>query len=191
MRERNDPMHKKPEKQSRLSPMVMTAVAMALIAAALLLAPQSASQGDEAARQAAAADSVRVAEGCELLQTLTYTRCEHSVTRRVAAPVEIIGKTLDEVRPLYDGWQITEFSASLIKMTQQPEIHCPDHMVLLPDETGMLCVFQNRYGDALALVSELSTQLADLPAAMQEEVRDGLGFATLGELEQWLESAES
>ena len=40
-------------------------------------------------------------EGCELYQTLTYTRCDHVVTRRVTAPVELLGmRVLDE---LIDG----------------------------------------------------------------------------------------
>ncbi|MEG2702352.1 MAG: hypothetical protein RSA65_07025, partial [Clostridia bacterium] len=56
---------------------------------------------------------------------------------------------------------------------------------------GILCVFQNKYGDALALVNELELELSSLPAAVQEELRQGVGFATAGELEQWLESVES
>ena len=76
-------------------------------------------------------------------------------------------------------------------MFQQPNLYCPDHMVLMPNETGVLCVFQNKYGDALALVEELKTEVSALPSAMQEEVRRGIGFTSLAELEQWLESAES
>ena len=63
--------------------------------------------------------------------------------------------------------------------------------VLMPGEDGTLCVFQNKYGDALMLVRELDARLEHLPAALQEEVRDGLGFDDLATLEQWLESAES
>ena len=132
-----------------------------------------------------------LAEGCELLQTLTYTRCEHVVTRRVTAPAELYGKTLDEVAALYPEWRITEFGASLIKMEQQPDMFCPDHMVLMPNGAGVLCVFQNKYGDGLALVNELDLELSALPSAIQEDLRHGMGFSTLAELEQWLESVES
>ena len=61
----------------------------------------------------------------------------------------------------------------------------------MPDGAGVLCVFQNKYGDALALVSELDLELSSLPAAIQEELRVGIGFSTLAELEEWLESVES
>lgn len=178
------------------SALLMGLAAILLLAAVTLLIPTNLdpaapSASAPPAQQAASGSALRVAEGCELLQTLSYTRCEHTVTRRVAAPRELYGKTLQEVQPLYEEWQITEFAPKEIKMSQQPDIHCPDHLVLMPNETGLLCVFQNKYGDALALVEELQTELAALPAAMQEEARLGIGFASLSELEQWLESAES
>ena len=178
------------------SALLMGLAAILLLAAVTLLIPSNLgtpapSASQPPADRAASGNVLRVAEGCELVQTLSYTRCEHSITRRVAAPTELYGKTLQEVQPLYEEWQITEFAPKEIKMSQQPDIYCPDHMVLMPNETGLLCVFQNKYGDALALVEELQTEVSSLPSAMQEEVRRGIGFATLAELEQWLESAES
>lgn len=170
--------------------MLLSAAVLMLIAAVLLLAPADKPVEDNSALQAAS-DAARVGEGCTLHQTFTYTRCEHTVTRRLTAPAELAGKTLEDVKPLYEGWTITEFSPTEIKMEQRPDIHCPDHMVLMPNGAGVLCVFQNKYGDALALVSELETRLDTLPAAVREELKSGVGFATLTELEEWLESVES
>ena len=76
-------------------------------------------------------------------------------------------------------------------MERTLDLYCPEHYVLLPDDSGMLCVFQNRYGDALALVKELNVSLTELPDAYQEELRPGKGFDTLDALTQWLESIES
>jgi hypothetical protein len=191
---RENPQRKKGSFPS--SALLMGLAAILLLAAVTLLIPSNLEPPTPAtslapADQAAAGTTLRVAEGCELLQNLSYTRCQHTVTRRVAAPRELYGKTLKEVQSLYEEWQITEFAPKEIKMFQQPNIYCPDHMVLMPNETGVLCVFQNKYGDALALVEELKTEVSALPSAMQEEVRRGIGFASLAELEQWLESAES
>ena len=162
-----------------------------LLGVTFLLSANQQPQQQEEGRTVSGGASVKVEEGCELVQTLTYTRCEHTVTRRVTAPPELKGKTLDEVKPLYMDWSITEFGPKEIRMSMQPDLFCPDHMVLMPNAAGLLCVFQNKYGDALALVSELETEIGTLPAAYQEEVRRGMGFRTLDELEQWLESAES
>ena len=195
----NQNKHGNESRNSRFpsSALLMSLAAVVLIAAVTLLIPANPTlplptpTAEPAGQAAGANENARVADGCELLQTLSYTRCEHTVTRRVAAPVELYGKSLVDVRALYDEWQVTEFAAREIKMSQRPDLYCPDHMVLLPNEAGILCVFQNKYGDALALVSELQTELTTLPPAMQEEVRQGIGFADLAALEQWLENAES
>ena len=183
----------RPAKRNNLLLWILSAAVIAALTLAILLMPSAATApSDEPPAQAAgAADAQAVAEGCELLQTLTYTRCEHVVTRRVTAPVELYGKTLEDVGALYPEWRVTEFAPTLIKMEQQPDIFCPDHMVLMPNGAGVLCVFENKYGDALALVSELALSLDSLPSAVQEELQRGVGFDSLTELEQWLESAES
>ncbi len=142
-------------------------------------------------QETGASDAVRVSDTAELLQTLTYSRCEHTVTRRLTAPVELYGLTLEEVTPLYPEWQITQFGAEEIHMTQRPELFCPDHLVLMADGAGRLCIFRNKYGDALALEKELDSELSSFPAAVQEELSLGMGFSTAEELSAWLESAES
>ena len=132
-----------------------------------------------------------VAQGCQLVQTLRYTPCDHEVTRRLEAPTELIGKGRGDVEAAYDQWRVTSFAAQEITMEQQLDIYCAQHMVLMPDETGVLGIFENKYGDALAFVRSLETELAALPDAAQEEVRLGKGFDSLQDLEQWLESVES
>ncbi len=141
--------------------------------------------------QVAGTEVVRVTDGAEVLQTLTYTRCEHTITRRVTAPVEVYGKTLEEVQPLYPEWQITGFSAQEVAMTQRPDLFCPAHLVLMTGDDGRLCIYRNRYGDALALEKQLDTAASTLPAAVQEELEQGIGFGTEEALSGWLESMES
>lgn len=170
---------------------LLCAAVLLVIAAVTMLIPSGEAPVKDNAAAQVASDEVKVGDSCTIVQTLSYTRCEHVVTRRVTVPVELIGKTLADVQALYPEWQITEFSPTEIKMAQTPDIHCPDHMVLMPNGAGFLCVFQNKYGDGLALVSELQTQLQALPAAIQEELKQGVGFSTLSELESWLESVES
>ena len=175
---------------------LMMIAALAIVAGLTLLLPRPGQAPSDLpmpqnAEQANAAREDVVAKDAILYQTLTYTRCEHEVARRVTAPMEIYGMDLAQVQAVYPEWQITEFSPAEIHMEQKPDIFCPDHLVLMPDETGMLCVFQNKYGDALALVNELDLHSDTLPAAVKEELTEGIGFSTAEELEQWLESMES
>ena len=176
------------EKISR-SPLLAAVSVVVLVALAVFMlpGPEAESQLDA---QASAGEMV-LSDKSEVFQTLTYTRCDHVVTRRLTAPVELYGKTLDEVAALYPDWQITEFSAAGVKMERKPDLFCPDHMVIMPDAAGFLCVYENKYGDALALVRELQIPLSSLPSAVKEEAAHGVGFSTAEEMEMWLEGAES
>ena len=172
-------------------PMLALLLALAVLGCAAVLLMPEPTVDESPAQDAGAAENITPKEGCELLQTLSYTRCGHNVVRRVTAPVEVYGKTLANIEAMYPEWRITEYAAAMIKMEQQLEIYCPDHMVLMPDAAGMLCVFQNKYGEALAVVRELGIAVKELPAAAREDVETGLGFDNAEALEQWLESMES
>ena len=89
------------------------------------------------------------------------------------------------------GWQVTAFSPDAVEMERTFAICCPQHIVLLPDDGGMLCAWQNRYGDALSLVKELGEPVGEMPDGVQEELRRGKAFDSLGALEKWLEGAGS
>lgn len=128
---------------------------------------------------------------CQLIQHMTYSPCGHDLTRRQLIPTELVGQNREALSAAYDTWQITSFASAEVVMEQTLSLYCPEHVVLLPDEGGMLCVFQNKYGDALALVKELDLLLTELPDDVQQTVRAGKGFSTIEELEKWLESSDS
>lgn len=128
---------------------------------------------------------------CELTQHIAYTPCGHSLTRRQILPEELAGRDMAALTDAYPDWQITSFSPTAVVMARQIGLHCPEHLVLKPDEGGLLCVFRNKYGDALALEKELNLPIGDMPDELQDKLRQGMGFDTLEALEKWLESAES
>ena len=158
------------------------------------LTPRTASAPDAEMPDAALVGSdaaVTLAADCQLVQHLSYTPCGHELTRRQALPTELIGKGREELAAAYDLWQVTSFAPSEVTMAQALDMYCPEHVILMPDESGMLCVFKNRYGDALGLVRELNIPLSELPDDTQESLRVGKGFDTEEELDLWLESNES
>ena len=114
----------------------------------------------------------------------------HIYVRQSTIYVEPQKETCD-LEAAYDLWQVTSFSSAEVEMEQALDMFCPQHMVLMPDESGMLCVFHNKYGDAYALVEEMDLPLSELPDSYQEELRPGKGFDTQDELAQWLESIDS
>lgn len=169
---------------------------MLLLGAALLLVvalmPQHANApgADEEALVAADAAN-RLSHDCQLIQHVSFTPCGHSMTRRQQLPVELSGRTRDELSDAYNQWIITSFSPTQVTMERSIGLYCPEHVVLMPDESGQLCIFRNTYGDALALVKELHLPLRDLPDETQELLRPGKGFDDEEALEKWLESIQS
>ncbi|MCH5286045.1 MAG: hypothetical protein J1E43_01365 [Christensenellaceae bacterium] len=170
---------------------VLVGMALLLI---IGLTPRTASAPDADLPDTALVGSdtaVTLSAECQLIQHLTYTPCGHELTRRQTLPTELAGKGRAELEAAYDLWQVTSFAAGEVTMAQALDMYCPEHVILMPDESGMLCVFENRYGDALGLVRELNVPLSELPDDVQETLRSGKGFDSEEELDLWLESIES
>ena len=140
--------------------------ALAVLLAVGLAPDEAAAPGPEpSVAQVDSAAGVTLAADCQVVQHLIYTPCGHELTRRQPLPEELVGKGRAEAEAAYDLWQITSFSATELAMEQTVEIYCPEHQVLMPDASGVLCIFENHYGDALALVRSLDTpqNLYDYP----------------------------
>ena len=170
----------------------LTLVCMAaLLIVGLTPRTVSAPETEQPAAQAGVDAAALLAEDCQLIQHMTYAPCGHELTRRMALPAELVGKGRADLEAAYDLWQVTGYAPTEVTMEQALNLYCPEHLVLMPDDSGMLCIFRNRYGDALGLVSELNIPLTELPDAIQEELRPGKGFSTQEELDAWLEATES
>lgn len=170
---------------------VLMLTALALLLCFGLKPSRAAAPDAEDGALTASDASARLSAECELLQRVTFSPCGHEMTRRQRLPAELSGMTKDELAAKYDQWVITSFSPAQVSMERALALYCPEHVVLMPDESGQLCIFRNRYGDALALVRELGVPLSDLPDDVQEDVRAGMGFDDDVTLEKWLESVQS
>lgn len=145
---------------------------------------------DDTAETAADRASL-LSAGCQVIQHITYEPCGHELTRRVVLPEELIGKGRTELEAAYDLWRVTGFASDEVSMELQLPLYCAEHTILMADESGMLCIWKNRYGDALALEEELKIPLSDFPEDVQDALRGGMGFESRELLDKWLENAES
>lgn len=170
---------------------IIALMTIALVMTGILLPHGETPPENDPATQVRSDEADTLAEGCAVVQQLAYSRCGHGITRRLVLPNELVGKTRADAEAAYEGYRITSYASDEIMMAQTLDMYCADHLVLMADEAGMLCVFENKYGDAYALVQETETLLAALPAAYQEELLPGKAFDTLEEVERYLESIES
>lgn len=188
-------MEEKNQKHTRKNKTWMIAVGAA--AAAMLLAIGITVWGGQAAPQArgegleemAASDGVvRTRENCTLEQTFLFAPCGHTVSRRVMLPDSLLGADFEQVQSHYHLWQVDVFSPYSIAMSREEKLYCPMHLVLMTDETGRLCIFQNVYGDGLALVEETDCMIEEMKEEAREKLFSGIGFDTREEVEAWIEA---
>ena len=169
---------------------------LAVLAAALLLMNREAKvagEPDEAppyetqAPAASASESGgRVQSSCQVIQTMAFSRCGHSVTRRVNAPEALIGADFSAVQGYYDLWHVETFTGDQIAMRREIGLFCPMHTVLGVNEAEDVVLSRNIYGDGMAVVKTCGVTLRDLPESERDALLSGMGFDTQEEAEAWL-----
>ena len=128
----------------------------------------------------------KVAPGAQIIQTMGFSRCGHSVTRRVQAPDSLAGAEFTAVKDYYSLWQIDQFSKERIEMSREIPLFCPMHTVVSVNEAGEGVLCRNLYGDGMAVIRTTGRSLDDFAGEDQEKLLLGLGFDTLKEAEDWL-----
>lgn len=168
-----------------------------LAAAFLLLTPAAQApleiSGDEGALATPAAPVMdaanageRLAPDCEILQTMCFSRCGHSVARRIHPPAEIAGADFAGTQAYYDLWQIEDFSAQAVSMRREIALYCPMHQVAGVNEAGEVVISENRYGDGMAVVLETGRQLDAFPEEKRRALLLGEGFDSREAALAWL-----
>ena len=113
-------------------------ITAAAIAAALLLLPWDAQAPVQEKAEAmptppaasVAGDGQRIQRACQIVQTMAFSRCGHSVTRRVSVPEALVGEDFSAARAYYDMWSIDSFSPENVTMRREIDLYCPMHAVL-------------------------------------------------------------
>ncbi len=134
----------------------------------------------------AAESGERIRAGCAITQTMGFSRCGHSVSRRIEAPPEAIGLDFSGARAHYALWQIEEYSGEEMEMQREIDLFCPMHQVLAANEAGDIVLTRNEYGDGMAVLEEYERNLREFDQETQEALRRGLGFDSREEAENWL-----
>ena len=139
--------------------------------------------------------SERTAPGCYLHRTIFYAPCSHSVQRREALSSKLSGLSRaaleSEIGSVIPGTAITGFSSSEVDVSVSLDIPCPLHWVLKAANDGVLCIWQNRMGEALEIVRRTEILLSQVSESGREELVSGKIFDDVQSLEGYLESLSS
>lgn len=75
-----------------------------------------------------------------------YDKCGHFRLSNVELPVELINLTEEEVKKIYDEWNVEEFSSDNVVLSQNIDDICDEHFVIkLGDEN--IEIFHQKYND--------------------------------------------
>ena len=149
-------------------------------------APEDEYQESGIQAEAAAESSLAAGENCYLLQSMAFSRCGHSVQRRVALPGDMAGSGLSQIQKRYELWKIEEFQSHQIVMRREIELFCPMHKVLMADEAGQIVLAENVYGDGMAVIRVYDDMLSRFEETEQDQLLMGMGFENQAEAERWL-----
>ena len=127
-----------------------------------------------------------IAAGCEIIQTMAFTRCGHSVTRRTEAPGALIGRGFADAQDYYGVWQLESFSPERIDMRREIPLFCPIHTVAGVNEAGEAVLSRNVYGDGMAVTKDTGRALDSFSPEDREALLSGVGFDSEQAAEAWL-----
>lgn len=136
----------------------------------------------------AAEGGVQLSKESEILQTMGFSRCGHSVTRRITAPGNLAGADFASVQQYYDLWQIEHFEERQVMMKREIPLFCPMHRVLTVNEAGQVVLTHNQYGDGMAVLKVYDRFFSEFDASRQDALVLGMGFESQEEAEAWLAS---
>lgn len=146
--------------------------------------PKGAAVTEEPSLGAAAGDSVQ--PGCQITQTMLFGRCGHSVTRRIEAPQDVVGRDFAGTQDYYDLWEIITFQPSAVDMQREIPLFCPMHTVLSVNDAAEVVYLQNLYGDGMAVQADAGRSLPEFAEEDQRSLIQGIGFDSREDADAWL-----
>lgn len=124
---------------------------------------------------------------CILEFTTIYDSCGH---KSVKVEQGEAGLTLEEVAAHHVPWQVTQTDKgfALVRTLHQ---YCPDHIRIRLEGNDIHLYHNADNGKELTEFSVLNNLSESLPEEALEELRSGIDFANMEELESYLESMNS
>lgn len=121
-----------------------------------------------------------------------FTKCTHRLDELVD-PKGFIGYTEEEMRAFYGDNAVKRFTTEEVVVTQTVDGCCPAHYLLKHNPSGELCVYMTdpvTYGQNLVKVLPGYSR-EELTQSLAAPLAEGVVFATLSEIDGYLENMES
>ena len=145
---------------------------------------------EEEAEAAGNIGTVSILPDTDVVWKYRFTQCGHELTAESGA--DLTGYTLPDIIAAYPDCRVTEMSADRTAIERRLDEYCPQHYVLIWTEEDTLSVFRTEAETMhSAELMQLAVEPGSLDPSLLEPLRSGLAFASLMEIDAYLEDAES
>lgn len=121
----------------------------------------------------------------------TYKACGHTTVSQQGVDPTEVGLSYQQFADKHPGWSLI-VANNVLRMERTVDTWCPDHYYIQSASDGAIFVYRNLDGgDKLTVVSKLGFGVDAVPKDYQQYVKDGIAFASIEEIEGFIESAET
>jgi hypothetical protein len=119
-----------------------------------------------------------------------YQKCEHEYVN--SKTDNIVGMTGPELENKYPDYAVTQMTPEFVRLVRNVDGYCPSHYLLKIGGTDSLCVMRT---DPVTLTltqeKELLIDLDAFEAGVQEQLKEGIVFNSMEEINAFIEDIES
>lgn len=83
----------------------------------------------------------KVSPNCSFIEKVYYKKCNHTISKYLELPIELINLTKSEVQDKYSDWVIEKFANNEIIMYKEVNSECDEHY-LVKDKDGKVIVYK-------------------------------------------------
>jgi hypothetical protein len=119
-----------------------------------------------------------------------YLKCGHEYVN--SKTDNIIGMTGPELENKYPDYAVTQMSLESVRLVREIDGYCPSHYLLkIGGDDSLLVMRTDPETLTLKQEKEFSIDLDALGAGVQEQLKEGIVFDTMDEINAFIEDAES
>ena len=91
--------------------------------------------------QANSNNEEKISPNCSFTEKIYYKKCEHTISKYLELPADMVNLTREQVQTKYTDWNIEKFASNEIVLSKEVDGECGEHY-LIKDDNGKLVIYK-------------------------------------------------
>lgn len=113
----------------------------------------------------------KISPNAEIVETIHYEKCGHSITNKEEVPREVVNLSEDDFKEKFNDWKIDFFSEKEISISKEVENICPQHYIVGVDD-GIINIYKMNEDGEEELYEATNIYLEYLPEKDKKELEN-------------------